>query len=243
MENFYPQRYVINMNHVSKEKLNKIIKKELNEQVKYKLILESYPYEDLVSVVFPNELSGQGSIWGIQIDKTNIKTLEGAVFPDKLRSLTLTQNAITTIDNIVFPNSLSYLVITLSDITNIDNAKLPESLTYLDLSRNEIESIDNFAIPPNLTFLDVDNNVLASINNVSFPPKLGRLIIDMNQTHDVKLINPVFNSVISIQGSKIVTDSIEYKDLSNEQLIFLYLTLDSRTTEFKVWNKILNLIQ
>jgi hypothetical protein len=168
---------------------------ELNGRVENGLTLERKPITNLTvdtnirsleGLIFPPILTYFGFI-----RNPFITSLRNVNFAESLIThLNLSYCAISSIQGIVFPPRLIDLNLSYNEIQTLVGVVFPSTLIDLNLSYNEIQTLVGVVFPDNIEVINLQANYIVTLNGFVFPPRLVALYLAEN--YIVSLDNIIF---------------------------------------------------
>jgi hypothetical protein len=117
----------------------------------------------------------------LRVNKNNIVSLAGVIFPVTLEALLLNENKIGNLDGVAFPDSLVLLGLSVNKIVSLARVEFPASLQKLYLASNRIGSLSEVEFPASLKELYLFDNQIANLKEAVFPRNLEILNLNGNQ--------------------------------------------------------------
>jgi Leucine-rich repeat (LRR) protein len=109
--------------------------------------------------------TGLTSLTYLEIQNSQLTSLNGFTFPESLTELNLSANQLTSLSGSTFPESLTDLYLENNQFTSFDGTGL-SSLTYLNLDGNQLTSFDGTGLSSLTQLFLIGNQLDASDNDL-----------------------------------------------------------------------------
>ena len=158
--------------------ISNFINPRMVAQVRAGQLLVDLPNHQISNLDGVQQLDGLNEL---RVNKNNIVSLAGVIFPATLKALLLNENKIGNLDGVAFPDSLVILGLSVNKIVSLARVKFPASLQKLHLASNRIGSLSEVEFPASLKELYLFDNQIANLKEAVFPLNLEILNLNGNQ--------------------------------------------------------------
>jgi len=160
----------------------------------------------------------------IDVQDSDISTLDGLQYCKNLKSLNIARNKIKDLEPLRELRNLTSLLAGVNGLVNIDAISSLTNLQYLDLSSNKISSIKPLESLTNLKLLGIGSNPIRDITPISKLPDLEQLAIPGLNISDLRPLSNLNKLTSLIAGANEISDISPLAGM--EKLSYLDLTFN-----------------